>query len=139
MAHGRKELRDAIVTTLTNASITGSRVYSNRYLALSADDLPAINVISVEETASPLSVSQKKSKRELAIHVAIIAKENDSGSIDDTLDTLADSVEAAMTADETFGGKCVLSNLTGTSFEVSTEAETNVGTAKLAYKFVYIY
>lgn len=139
MTHGRKTLRDKIVAKLVSASITGSRVYSNRFLALSADDLPAINVTASEETSTLLNLSQKTAKRELTLQVEIVAKENDSGSIDDTLDGLSDSVETAMAADFTFDGTALNCQLTETRLEVSTESETNVGTAKLTYVATYIY
>jgi hypothetical protein len=136
MTHRRQEIRDAVVTMLSG--LAGGRVYSNRELAIEADSLPAINVYTVEEDAAPFTASQKTYRRTLTLVIDVLAKNVDDAVLDNTLDDLAESVEAALVADTTASGKAIDTRLTSTTVTRDSSGEVPIGVLKLTYQAVYI-
>lgn len=140
MTHRRKEIRDAVVTLLGNASVVASgRVYSNRNLAVESDLLPVLNVYTADEGEQVLDVTGASLIRTMPLIVEIRAKAANNATIDDTLDALADSVETAMESDPTLGGLATDITLESTSLAASAEGDYSVGRARLTYRTRFIY
>ena len=138
MTHRRKTIRDAVVTKLSSAVIVGSgKVYSNRLLALPIASLPAINVYATEELAEQVEVPGDETLRTLDLTVEVEVANADDATIDDTLDSYCELIEAAMKADPSLGIQGVDCSLTATALESTAEGEAPTGSASLTYTIRY--
>jgi len=94
-AHMRTQIRDAVVDLLIGAAITAKRVYPTRRTPLGAESLPAVLVYTMSEDSQPETLSSPRwLSRDLELMVEAVAQDN--AAIDDTLDALAQKIEAAM-------------------------------------------
>lgn len=137
MAHLRKQIRDAIKTTLTGLTTTGQRVYLQRNYPMQASALPGLLIYTNSETAEPVTMTRpQKSRRELSLTVEGLAKAN--ATLEDTLDAIAREVEEALGADPSMGGLAKTSFLTGTEIEFNADGENPVGSVRLTYAVRYM-
>jgi peptidoglycan hydrolase-like amidase len=58
-------------------------------------------------------------------------------NLDDTLDTIASEVEAAMAGDRTVTGWAVTSHLTGTEISLTGDGDQPVGVVSMSYLVTY--
>lgn len=114
MAHVRKQIRDAIVTTLTGLTTTGTRVYRNRVFPLEGGKLPALCIFTKSETIEydTMTISRSVMRR---LEIMVEAYVKATANYDNTLDTIAVQVEEALASDVTLGG--LSKDLTVTAFE----------------------
>lgn len=137
MSHQRKEIRLAVQAALVAADTAAeTRVYASRMIPFRRIDLPAIAVYTLEES----SVDNDSAPRELTrtLQLVIEAAVRATGTqIDDELDDLAEEIERAMHADETFGGKCGDSVLASTEMDLAEDGDRMIGILKLTYATTY--
>ena len=134
--HLRRQIREAVATTVTGLTTTSTRVFQSRVYPLELADLPALLVRTESETSEPSTIhGPRLLMRLLTVTVAGVAQAN--ADIDDTLDGICKEVEIALASDLTLGGKCKTVTLTGTEIELQGSSESPVGKATLTYAVEY--
>lgn len=133
MTHARQTIREAFVTALTGLSTTGARVYASRTQPLSRGDLPALLVYAQDENAE--TSSGRTLDRTVTITVEGVAAAN--SDLDDTLDDIAEEVEAAIGADPTVGGVVRDAVYQASEIEFDPDGETQGGMIRLAFAVDY--
>lgn len=141
MAHVRKQIRDAVETTLVSAvSLVSGRVYASRVYALSDAKLPAVAIYSASESSSTMSfgmgINAVKMMRELSLNVEAYVAVNDV--FDDNVDAICVQIEEAIGADPTLGGLAKDAVLVSTEIDYDGATETPVGVARLTYTVQYV-
>ena len=140
MAHVRQQIRDAIITQVTGLTTTGTNVFSHRVYPLQEGALPALMVSTLNESISASAMGTFGSStsiiRNLSVTVEGYVKA--TSAADDTLDTIAEEVEAALGDDETLGGLVEYIELSSTqlSFE-GGDSDQPVGIVSLNYDVLY--
>lgn len=137
MPHKRQTIRDALVALLVAAGTNaGSRVYGSRETATSETELPVILVYTKDETAVSRDLSSKTSIRSLNVKIRIKCLVN--GTVDDSLDTLADQIEAAIRGSISISGTALAAIYQNTEITFDSDGETESGVAELSYEVKYI-
>lgn len=93
MAHSRQTIREAAATKVTGLTTTSTRVFQSRMVPQESSALPCLLVTTNDEEVLPGTIHGMQDRR-LKLVITGIAKA--TGSIDDTLDTIAAEVETAM-------------------------------------------
>ncbi|MBT7914060.1 hypothetical protein HN588_09145 [Candidatus Bathyarchaeota archaeon] len=136
MSHVRKQIRDAVATRVTGLTTTGTNVFQSRTYSLSNDKLPALTIYTKEESSDIVNMSRDL-RRTLSIVIEGYAKA--SSSLDDTLDTIAAEVEAAMGSDRDLNGVGKIISVSGTEIDfASGDSEKPVGVVRLGYDIIYV-
>lgn len=135
--HVRKQIRDAVETTLTGLTTTGANVFPSRVHNIPEGNLPALLIYTNQETAQPLTIDAptRTVQRLLELIVEGIAAQNDT--LDDVLDTIIKEVETAMTADVTISGLAKDTFLSGLEIRLSGEGKNPTGNARMSYTVEY--
>ena len=134
MAHMRKQIRDAVVSRLTNLPTAAARVFGAKRWNWQGGELPGIAVYTDSETAQRRSADGDQERRvDLIIDCAASA----SDELEDALDQMCAEVEAAMATDSTFGGLAWDSTYAGMTTDASTDGEKPVGIKRLRYSVTY--
>lgn len=139
MTHKRKQIRDAIVSILDTGTIVASgKVTSNRSLPYNDDNFPEIHVANVSEESERYQLKDNSLLRDAEVSIKAFATQSTDETLDDTLDSLAESIETAMKADDSLGGYAQDSFLSSTEFETSSEGSKPAGFVSLNYTVRYI-
>lgn len=138
MAHLRKQIRDNIVTTLTNLATTSTRVYRTRVYPLASGKLPGLCIYTGSETSEADTLTRPRIKTN-RLEVMVEAYASAVTNLDDTLDQICTEVEEALVVDVTRGGKAKDTVITGTEIEFSGESEKPVGVARITVLVTYQY
>jgi len=138
--HVRKQIRDAVVTTVTGLVTTGTNVFQSRVYPLQTSalgsELPALVVLTSTETVD-LDIGTLDAPHRL-LTVEIKAIEKATSALDDTLDEIAKEVETAMGIDITLGGLCIGVDLSNTpEIELTSEGDQPHGQVSLFYIVKY--
>lgn len=138
MAHKRKEIRAAIVTLLSGATDADTRVYSNRTRPINNSQLPAINVVTLNEEAEPRDIRPTSYIRTMKLNIELYVEANDTP--DDELDDFAEDVEAIMLANLKITGLAISTvyQATEATFD-DAGGEKPIGKLVLTYEIKYIY
>ncbi len=136
MSHGRQQIRDAMVVILTGLATTAGRVYPSRVYPYGAADLPGLAIFSGQEVVNPEGSSAGVIHTRVASMV-VEGRAKAAASVDDTLDTIAAEVEAALFADRTLGGKALELKYAGAVMELDSETESIVGVIRLTFDVYY--
>lgn len=139
--HDRTKIRAAAKAALVaDAAIkaAGISVHSARYVPIPAAVMPALNVHTPSETVDDASQATApwRIDRELSLVVECIARGRDE-ALADSLDAMAELVEAAMLRDDTLGGACGLLYMRSSELTVDIDAELPVGTLTLTFSAMY--
>lgn len=140
MAHPRKLMRHAVVAQLTNKTAAGARVQGTRLETYRSSKLPAISVYTLHEPVDPDSdqTSPVELLRQPKVEVsAWVALNGAAADPMDTVDDLAEQIEAAMDADRYLGGTAGDSVLEDTEITFMTEADPLVAVLTLTYAVTY--
>ena len=133
MAHQRKTIRDAVITSLTGLSTTGSRVFNSRVYPNEESKLPCLNVFTLCEAVELDSV--KSTIRSLELVVEGFASAN--SNIENTLDTIATEVEEALGSDTSLSNTCQSHNITNTEITLANEGSLPIGVVRLVFNVIY--
>lgn len=125
MPHARQQIREACAALVTGLATTGSRVFQSRMRP--ADQLPCLLVTANDESVAPGSIGNLY-ERELQLVIRAFAK--GSATLDDTLDQIAQEVEAAMAAYQR-------AQLDKVEVDFDDELEKPVGSIALTYRVSY--
>lgn len=134
MSHARQQIREAVATALTGLATTGSRVHQSRMRPASDAGLPCLLITTDQERIE--QSLQSRLARELVVTVRGLAKA--SATLDDTLDTIAEEVEAAMQAAGTLTNR-IPAGLVLESIEVEFDdtLDKPVGVVEMRYRAGY--
>ena len=136
MAHKRKSIRASIVTELINAATAaGSNVFNSRSIPLFDDQMPSICVYTLsEQIVEPLS--NVRILRDLFVRVEGAIEKNNTENFADTLDDLAEEIEAALNS---FTPGCANSEmeLQRTDIEYKNDGERTKAAISLTYNVKY--
>lgn len=136
MAHVRTQIRNAIATTVTGLTTTGTRVFKGRFHPISGDKLPALCVYTTSETsATNVMGSSRGTDRDLGLVVEAYARSKTI--VEDTIDQIAVEVEEAIAADTNVGGLAKDIVYTGFEFDADADPEQTVAVARLLYTVTY--
>jgi hypothetical protein len=137
--HLRRQIREAVATLLTGLTTTGNRVFQSRVQTLKDSQLPALVILTNEETVTQQTIhSNPLLERQLSVQV--IAKAKANTNLDDTLDQIIKEVEMAVFASDaanTLGGLVKGLVLDSLDITFNGEAETKAGEAVMAFTAVY--
>ena len=138
MSHGRKQIRDAIVTALTGLATTGANVWANRVYPLDDAALPGLIIRTGPENVTPGGTLGKKIRRVVTFEVEgrVKAEEGDD-PLDDQLDQICAEVEAALADDVTLGGLVQSCALSATRPSYSGAMERPVGIVVMSWVVAY--
>ena len=104
MAHVRQQIREQVGTTLTGLTTTGSNVFQSRVYPLENTNLPCLLIYTKTESSEPIDIGTNRTmQRELSLAVECYVKA--TSNFDDTIDTIAEEVEKAISADPTLSSK----------------------------------
>jgi len=120
MAHVRKQIRDAIVTAVTNLTTTGSNVFRSRLYPLESSKLPGLCIFTRSEAVEFDTLTMSRSINRV-LDVIIEGYVSATANYDNTLDQIAVEVEEALAADVTLGG--LSKDLQVTAFEADFSAD----------------
>lgn len=130
MPHIRTRIATAARTRLTGLATTGPRVFRHHH-ALAADEWPALRVTTMNERSVRIGGACPLLAREIELLVEAWAKGGDT--LEDTLDTIAAEVEAAIATDETFGDLAIDATLDATTKTIDATATDRVGRLTLTF------
>jgi hypothetical protein len=127
MLHRRAEIRDAIAATLiaTNAF---RAVDTSRVRRTQDHELPVALVYALSEKSGEVTLA-----RMIVVEICVAT----TATLDDQIDALCLSVEAAMGADPTFGRQALDSVLDSTQIGLNGEGDLRHGVALLTYGVTY--
>lgn len=137
----RKSIRDNIVTRLKAApavaALVGTRVDVGRGNVTDSSTWPRIYLYTEREEIlnDTLSVARQQHRR-MTVMVDFFRKET-TAPIDDQLDTAADAIGAAVTADTTCGGFCEDTLLTSVEYVLDGTEEIKFGVVRLNFTIIY--
>ena len=130
--HARQTIREAIAALVTGLATTGANVYQSRVYP--HDTLPCLTIYAVNEPVVDVIFNGTQS-RELSLVIEGRAKA--TSNLDDTLDTIAAEVEAAVMADQYLTGRVKLIELSETEIDYFDEIEQPAGIVKLTFIVSY--
>ena len=132
--HKRKQIRDRVETVLTGLTTTGANVFASRVYPLKASQIPGLLIYTEEEESEPGGSGAINRMLTLAVegHVKAVG-----GAIDDTLDAIAEEIEAAIDADRTLNGLAVHTFIASTEIEFDAESEKPVGIITMKFMINY--
>lgn len=128
MAHGRQQVRDAIVTLVTGLTTTGTTVHSGR--AFPHETLPSLSVYTPSEEVDEDCLTRR-------LQVIIEGRAKKQNDVDDLLDTIAKEVEVAIGGDPTLSGVALRVFPPVTTVEIEDEAEQPVGLITMEFPVIY--
>lgn len=133
MSHVRKQVRDALVATLTGLPSTGSRVSANRSLPLTKGAGLSLAVRVASEASEDLSMGRMQA-RVMTLVLAVSGKAATEDDLADALDASAVEIERTLALSPTLG--TLVQDLTyrGAEFVLSAEGETISGALALTYE-----
>lgn len=135
MTHVRKQVRDALVATVTGLATTASRVFNSYpYDAQETDSLYVYATdeeISVDNMGRPITQSRK-----LALRVEGFTK-GEPEAVADKLDQIAVEVEHAIYANPTLNGLVQDIDLNDTEINFSGDGDAPAGGIRLTYVATY--
>lgn len=138
MTHARQSIREAAATLLTGLTTTGSRVHQSRlpYATLGDGELPALLVTTENESVADRTITAAAVlQRELDLIVSGLAKP--SANLDDSLDTIAAEVEAALGESLTVSTSKLSVLLQDIKVAIDSSLERDVGRIDLAFRVIY--
>jgi hypothetical protein len=139
MASARKEIKDALVTALTNVTgLVAARVYKGRYNITEGSNFPLIYVWQLrEETDTQTLTVSRHQLRTLTLAVDYWAKAATSALLEDEFDDKCDTLKSAALASSTLSGKCKDILLTSTEYLYEGDEAEPFGCARLTFTVKY--
>lgn len=135
MTHPRQDIRDAIVTMLSNGNTSaGTNVFSSRIKPITEANVPAINVQTFRENATLFNETKRIYRRILTVGIAVIDRANND--LDDKLDQIADQVESIILKDETLGGVASDTKLSDTNMRLEL-GDNTIGGVIISFDVEY--
>ncbi len=136
MEHARKQIRDAVVSTLTGLATTGANVSVDPVYDIAEASLPAL-VITTGDESVDITAQFAPRIYQRALNLSIEGIASATSGLADTLDQIAMEVEAAINADATLGGVAMDAVLTSIRQNME-KAAVPIGRLSLDYDITYV-
>ena len=136
MAHLRKQIRDNIVTVLTNLTTTGARVFASRVYPLASDKMPGLCIYTGSETIENATIHSPRTQMR-TMEVMVEAYAIATSALDDTLDQICLEVEEKLALDVTRGGKAKDTKVIQIETEFAGDGEKPAGIARITVEVLY--
>lgn len=137
--HSRQQIRVAFAALLTGLTTTGSNVFRSRVKVLADNELPALIVLTNDETIETITGTVPPIQdRQLEVDVTAYVKK--STSLDDTIDTIINEVEKAVgvsVAANTLNGLVKDIVLQSITVDINNDNEKPVGQAQMKFNANY--
>lgn len=135
--HARQHIRDTVAATVTGLATTADRVKVSRLYALQPPTLPELLIYTTTEVVERvITIGQpRRINRQLEL---IIEGRAQGAGMQDTLDTIAEEVEAAMSVDPSLGINAVDTQLQQTDYQLDGDGKTAQGSVMLRYRIDYV-
>jgi hypothetical protein len=131
----RQQLRERAGTTVSGLATTGTRVYQGRVYPLAQAQLPCLLVYTNSEEVEHATLTPpRKQFRRLEL---VIEGKARGDNLEDTLDTIAKEVEAALYADRTLNSLARDSVLKSSDIDLSSQGDQPHGSVRLTYEVFY--
>jgi hypothetical protein len=137
MTHPRKLIRHAVAAQLLNKTAAGDRIYKGRALPYRSVELPALAVYVPSETSVSNGTAPRELDRRPELVIEGAVRVSDPEGIEDAMDDLAEQVEAALHADETFGAKAADAELRNTELDIIADGDQITGVVRLTFEVKY--
>ncbi len=135
MTHAREQIRKAFVTALD--AIPNLTTFNGRIFPLHDAVLPAVTVFTREEAIDPeIGRLEGIQNRALATSVQLYVKADEY--LDDAMDTLSESVEAAIFPSTEINNLVRCLDLISVEIEVSMDGENPMGTMTMIFSCRYL-
>lgn len=135
MAHARKQIRDEVVDILTTAEVADT-ISKSRVYPIPADTITMALVYTNTDTVAQTTLTYpRKFDREMMLVVEVVAR--DADYLNDRLDRVCESVENAIGADHTLGGKVKDCILTDTQITLDFSGDAPIGSARMQFRVSY--
>lgn len=135
MAHARKQIRDEVVDILTTAEVADT-ISKSRVYPIPADTITMASVYTNTDTVAQTTLTYpRKFDREMMLVVEVVAR--DADYLNDRLDRVCESVENAIGADHTLGGKVKDCILTDTQITLDFSGDAPIGSARMQFRVSY--
>lgn len=135
MAHARKQIRDEVVTILTNAQVADT-ISKSRVYPIPADTVSmALVYTNTDSVAQTTLTYPRKFDREMMLVIECVAR--DSDYLDDRLDRLCESVENAIGASNTLNGVVKDCILMDTQITLDFSGDAPIGSARMQFRVSY--
>ena len=135
--HIRQQIRERVGTTLTGLTTTGSNVFQSRVFNLEESNLPAIIIYTKSEAGELLEMGSSRTlQRNLSLVVEAYVKA--ISNFDDTIDTIAKEVEAAMAADVTHNSLARDTFLESTEINYNGEGDQPLAVMEMTFNISYL-
>lgn len=132
MSHARQQIRDQAKTTLTGLSTTGTNVFKFRVYPMAAASLPGLIIYTKEEESERSGDGLIR-----VLSLAVEGYAQATADVEDTLDDMAEEVEAAIDADPHLNGLAKDAILLSTEFDLTGEGKKQVGVITLIFNILY--
>lgn len=133
--HLRQQIRDAATTLLTGLTTTSTRVYKSRVDPLYDSVLPALLVDTLgPDEIEPISMTGAGRLMAWRIALQVKAVVKAVSGYQDTLDTIAKEVQAAIAGDNTLSGKCKWINPRSHETELTGEGEKPIAVCTMQFE-----
>lgn len=129
--HARQQLRDAIVAAVTGLALTGARVFTARVYPAQESELPLLEVNTVDEAAEVVSLENALQRN---VIVEVTARARGTSGLANTLDTIAEQVEAVLGPVIVVSGVEVEIVYLDASIQFSGEADQPIGSAVIRFR-----
>jgi len=136
MAHARQAIRDNIVSTVSGLSTTGQRVFRNRVYPMGESKLPGLLVYTESEEIEPSTITPPRTQMR-RMNVVIEAYVKAVSNYDETLDTISQQVEEALSADSTRNDLAKDTRILSFESEFSGEGDQPVAVGRMSIEVVY--
>ncbi|MDR1311924.1 MAG: hypothetical protein LBK01_08675 [Burkholderiaceae bacterium] len=133
--HSRQAIREAVYQKLSAHPDLATLFYA-RTKSISEEDLPAGDVVTGSETVESAS-DQWQELRTVQLHVLLYAQ--NTASVADTLDTLAEVVEQLLSDDQTLGGLCTTFQYAGCDPDYESAATYDMAILTMNYTCRYVW
>lgn len=139
MAHMRKQIRDAIATTVTGLPSTGTNVFKNRVRPVDDSLYPALLIYTLAERSAPDDMGHPRDLlRTTAVAIEVITG---GATFDDDLDQIAVNVETVLANSAKLGGLVNDLFLESTEFALApgVNEKADKRTAVMSLRYVASY
>lgn len=137
--HPRQAIREAVATTCTGLTTSGSRVYTSRVYPSGDANMPGLNVTTPsDKRAEEFAANRAMQLRTLTIVIEARSKPAEGTEVQNQLDDMASEVTTAIMADPTLGGLVYWIEPQDTEIELTGKIERPAGIARMTFEAQYL-
>ena len=132
--HPRRNILEKIKNILIDKTDAESRVFLHRVNNISIENLPAISVKVMRESANIFSDTKRTYKRKLSVDIAILAQSSED--VQEITENVAQQVESVILLNETLDDLVEDTQITDTDLNIET-GNTDIGSSVLSFEVTY--